>query len=170
MPEAVKGIDVIWLYRLLEEAGTTPAWKIAYQTENELTETRDADSTVTKDGPIRVPGGLETEGSGTSILAKNDPYVKKLREALRKGKKVEFWEIDKSSEGEGEDEGKFEAMYYQGYITEYSKTAGAEDLVEVSLSFGMEGEGQDGYATLTDDQAEVVQYAFRDTSVAPDGV
>lgn len=170
MPEAVKGIDVIWLYRLLEEAETTPAWKIAYQTENELTETRDADSTVTKDGQIRVPGGLETEGSGTSILAKKDPYVKKLRDALRQGKKVEFWEIDKSSEGEDTEAGKFEATYYQGYVTEYSKTAGAEDLVEVSLSFAMEGEGQDGFATLTEEQAEAVQYVFQDTTVAPEGV
>ena len=96
MAEAVKGIDIIWLYRILKDAQTEPAFKVAYQTENGLTETKDADATATKDGSIRLPGDLETEGSMTSILAKGDVYIKKLRQAMRKGDKVEFWEINKS--------------------------------------------------------------------------
>lgn len=170
MAEAVKGVDIIWLYRILEDAQTEPAFKVAYQTENGFSETRDADSTTTKDGPIRLPGDLETEGSMTSILSKGDAYIKKLRDAMRKGKKVEFWEINKAEEGTETDVGKYAGTYYQGYVTEYTRDTTAEDLVEVSISYGMEGEGQDGYCTLTDDQAEVVQYAFRDTIVAPEGV
>ncbi|NTR72527.1 phage major tail protein, TP901-1 family, partial [Enterococcus faecium] len=37
------------------------------------------------------------------------------------------------------------------------------DNVELSLSFAVNGVGQDGYATLTEDQAAVVQYTFKDT-------
>lgn len=167
MPEAVKGIDIIWLYRILKDAQTSPAFKVAFQTENGFSETRDADSLVTKDITIRLPGELETEGSMTSILAKGDEYIKKLRQAMRKGEKVEFWEINKSEEGTDTNVGKFAGTYYQGYVTEYTRDSAAEDLVEVSISYAMEGEGQDGFCTLTVDQAEVVQYAFRDTVVAP---
>lgn len=166
MAEAVKGIDIIWLYRILKDAQTETAFKVAFQTENGFSETRDADATATKDGSIRLPGELETEGSMTSILAKGDSYIKRLRDALRNGEKVEFWEINKAEEGLTENIGKFAGTYYQGYITEYTRDSNAEDLVEVSLSYGMEGTGQDGFCTLTEDQAEVVQYAFRDTVIA----
>ena len=258
---AVKGIDIIWLYRVLEDATSEAAFKIGYQMESELSESRDADLTITKDGGVRIPGALESEGSMTSVLASHDTYIKKLRQALRDGKLCEFWEINKAdSDGVAEvntftitvgastagnitvtlngvpktvslsagdttasavaakiratsfvgwlvsgsganvvftsvDEGvkttgtftggttgatatvtktvtgsastgKYAATYYQGYITEYSASQGAEDLVEVSLSYAMEGEGQDGYATLTDEQAQAVQYAFVDTTQA----
>lgn len=164
MAEAVKGIDIIWLYRILKDAATAPAFKVAYQTENGFSETRDADSVVTKDSSIRLPGELETEGSMTSILSKGDAYITKLRNAMRKGEKVEFWEINKAEEGLTTDVGKFAGTYYQGYVTEYTRDSNAEDLVEVSVSYAMEGEGQDGYCTLTEEQETVVQYAFRDTT------
>lgn len=164
MAEAQKGIDVIWLFRLIEDEGTENAFKIAFQTEGELTETRDADSLATKDGAIRIPGALETEGTMTAIYSKNDPNDKKLRQALRKGAKVGFWEIDSSEQGEGENSGKYAATYYEGYVTERSKSFGAEDASEVEYTYSMEGEGQDGFATLSEEIERVVQYVFKDTT------
>lgn len=255
---AVKGIDIIWLYRVLEDASAEAAFKVGYQMENEVSEARDADLTVTKDGGVRVPGSLETEGSMTSLYAVGDTYIKKLRTALREAKLCEFWEINKAdtdgtqevntytitagasssttvtvtlngvaktvavTTGDTIDQvaakirgtnfpgwtnggsgaiiiftatedgvkttgtytpgtsgttatvvktvtgvattGKYAATYYQGYITEYSASQNAEDMVEVSLSYAMEGEGQDGFATLTEAQAEAVQYVFTDTT------
>lgn len=163
---AVNGIDIIWLFRVLDNAGTEAAYRIAFQTEGELTETRDSDSVPTKDGILRVPGQLEVEGSFTAIFSRDDPNEKKLRDALRDGKKVEFWEIDSANEGTSTDAGKFEATYYQGYLTERSKSFNAEDHAEISYSYSMEGKGQDGYATLTAEQAEVVQYVFKDTTAS----
>lgn len=165
MAEAVKGINQILLFRVLSDAATKTGTKLAFQTEHEVTESKDSDSVATKDGSISIPGALETEISCTSILAKEDVMIKSLRDAMRANKLVEIWDIDKTAEGVA---GKFPATYYQGYVTEYSKTPGAEDLVEVSLSFAINGEGQDGEATLTDEQAEVVQYVFKDTTVAPE--
>ena len=58
---------------------------------------------------------------------------------------------------------KFKAKYFQGYLTEIDKTSNAEDNVELSLTFGLEGKGVDGYATVTAEQQEVAAYVFADT-------
>ena len=162
MTEAVLGINQILLYRILSEAGTLAASKLAFQTEHEVTESKDMDSVATKDGNIGVPGQLETEISCTSILAVGDTMVKKLRDAMRNNELVEVWDIDKTAEPVAS---KYPATYYQGYITEYSKSAGAEDTVEISFSFAPNGVGVDGQATLTVEQAAVVQYVFSDTTI-----
>ena len=39
----------------------------------------------------------------------------------------------------------------------------AEDMAEVSLTFGIIGAGVDGYATVTEEQQEAAAYAFADT-------
>lgn len=167
MAEAVQGIDVILLFRLLKDAGTATGAKLAFQTEHEVSETRDSDSLATKDGAIVTPQALETEISCTSIMAKDDEMVKMLRDAQRNGETVEIWEIDRSQPESGVSTNKYKATYYQGKVTEWTKNPTAEDALELSLTFAVEGEGQDGYATLTADQATVVQYAFQDTVAKP---
>jgi len=162
MSEAVLGINQILLYRILSEAGTAAASKLAFQTEHETTESKDVETVATKDGNITVPGQLETEISCTSILAVGDTMITKLRDAMRDNELVEVWDIDKTTELTG----KYAATYYQGYITEYSKSAGTEDSVEVSFTFVPNGHGVDGQATLTEEQAAVVQYVFKDTTIA----
>lgn len=169
--EAVQGIDIILLFRILKDATKNPATKLAFQTEHELTESSDSDSTATKDGPINSSGKSETEISCTSILARGDEMVKKLRQARRDGDTIEIWEIDVKDKDE---EGKYGSTYFRGKISEYGKKPAAEGLTEVSLSFKIDGEGQDGRATLTADQEEVVQYQFKDTTmdtapVVPEG-
>ena len=81
-----------------------------------------------------------------------------------------MWEIDKAEKGTGENAGKFKAKYAQAYLTSFGQSAGAEESGELSLEFGVFGRQQKGYATLTDEQAEVVQYVFTDTVQAtPEG-
>ncbi|TCI75503.1 phage major tail protein, TP901-1 family, partial [Exiguobacterium sp. IPBC4] len=41
--------------------------------------------------------------------------------------------------------------------------AKAEESVELELAFAINGVGQDGYASLTKEQLDVIQYAFSDT-------
>jgi TP901-1 family phage major tail protein len=161
--EALKGIDVILLYRLLSKATEEAAWKMAFQTEHENGLSRDTDSTITKDGPVQTLSSPEYDFSATSIVAKGDTHVDEMKKALLNGEVIEIWEINKAEKGTGEESGKYKATYYQGYVSEFTPSAGAEDSVELSLSFAINGVGQDGFATLTDDQAEVVQYAFKDT-------
>lgn len=160
---AVQGIDVILLFRILKEATENPATKLAFQTEHELTESSDAESTATKDGPVNGNGTSETEISCTSILARNDEMVKKLRQARRDGDIIEVWEVDVKDK---DTQGKYGATYFRGKVSEFSKKLAAEGLTEVSLTLKIDGEGQDGRATLTADQEEVVQYQFEDTTIA----
>ena len=65
--------------------------------------------------------------------------------------------------GESENVGKYAAKYFQGYVTEYELTSSAEDHAEAALTFGLEGTGADGYATLTEEQQEIASYVFADT-------
>lgn len=170
MAEAVQGIDTILLFRLITDEKTKSAAKLAFQTEHEITESRDSDSLATKDGAIVTPQALETELTCTSILAKSDELVKELRDAQRDYTKVEIWEIDRSQfddDSKPVADRKYQATYYQGYVTEYSKSPSAEDALEISLTFAIEGEGQDGFATLTAAQQNVAQYVFRDTTPLP---
>ena len=58
----------------------------------------------------------------------------------------------------------FKGKYFQGYVTELEKTSNAEDMVEVSLTFGVNGTGEKGDVTVTAAQQEVAAYVFTDTT------
>lgn len=165
--EALMGKNTVLLFRLLKEQGTQSAVKLAFQTEHELTESRDTDTTATKDGNIVTPSSLETSLDCTSILAKGDETADKLRQALRDYEKIEIWEVDLSVKGNGGNSEKYKAMYYQGYVSEWSKSPSAEDSIELSLTFTIEGVGQSGFVTLTPEQENVVKYVFKDVTPTP---
>ena len=65
--------------------------------------------------------------------------------------------------------GKYPAKYRQGYLTELSKAANAEDEVEISGTFATNMKAQSGEATFSFDQMEAVQYQFRDTIKVTEG-
>lgn len=162
MLTAKKGIDSILLFRILKEQKKKAAAKLAFQTEHSSEKSRDTNSSQTKDGVLKTVGGLEVTFSATSIMAENDPLVAELEQAMDNGELVEIWEIEKGAAKVAE---KYPATYYQGYITSFNKTKNAEDLVELEMEFGINGAGAAGNATLTDEQAQVVQYVFEDTTV-----
>ena len=163
MAEAIRGINRILLMRPHSLRGTETAGRMAFQTSHEKSSSRDANSTITKDGNINSLSEVVVEYSLSTIMARGDEVRAKLEEAYLKGELVEFWDIDRTEAGAG---GRFPATYYQGYITEWSESAGAEDSVEISISTAINGAGVVGQATLSDDQANVVQYDFSDTIVA----
>lgn len=161
--ETAKGIDRILLFRPISKQGTDSASKLAFQTEHEVSKSRDVDSYATKDGYRQSLGELETEISVTSILAQGDTFADEMEQAFDDGEIIEIWDIDRADEGV---EGKFKATYYQAYATDFSQSPNAEDDIEMSIDFSVNGKGQKGEATLTEEQADVVQYAFQDTTAA----
>lgn len=161
MPVAKKGIDSILLFRLLSDASKADGAKLAFQTEHSTEKSRDTNSVKTKDGVLQSVGGIEVSITATTIMAEDDELVAKLETAMDKGELVEVWEIEKNAKKKGD---KFEAVYYQGYLTSFKKTKNAEDLIELELEFAVNGTGVKGYATLNTSQAEVVQYEFADTT------
>lgn len=161
---AIQGKRIIYLYRILKDVATDDATALAFTTENERTKSRDADTTETKDGPIRTPGALETEITTTAIFSsESDEMITKLEKAVDDSEKVEIWEVNLDKPGTSDNVGKFAAKYFQGYVTEFGSTSSAEDHAEASLTFGIEGTGADGYATVSDEQQELAAYAFADT-------
>ncbi|VTS49124.1 major tail protein [Streptococcus dysgalactiae subsp. equisimilis] len=161
--EAKQGIHAILLFRLLKEASSEKAAKLAFQTEHEVGKSRDVDGQKTKDGIIQSVGALEYDFKATSILAKGDKLAAKLEEAMEKGELVEIWDID--SEKPDEDQsGKYPATYYQGYISSFSAKKNAEENIEIEMEFAINGVGQKGFATLTEEQKAAVQYKFKDTT------
>lgn len=161
--EAVSGKRIVYLYRILNKAANTAGAALAFTTENSKTKSRDADSTETKDGAIRTPGATEVEITATSILAKGDTLIEELEEAMDAGEIVEVWEAN-LDEPAGDGANKFKGAYYQGYLTEFEKTSNAEDFVECSLTFGINGTGVKGDVTVSAEQQEIAAYVFTDTT------
>ena len=161
--EAVHGKKLVYLYRILDEAATVDGAALAFTTENERTKSKDSDSTATKDGPVLTPGEVEQEITATSLLAVGDTLVDRLEDALDNNKIVEVWEAN-LAEPVGESGNKFKGRYMQGYLTEVAIASSAEDYVEVSLTFGINGSGVKGDVTVSAEQQEIAAYVFADTA------
>lgn len=158
--EAVAGKKLVYLYRIKSKAATADGVALAFTTENERTKSKDSDSVVTKDGAIRVPGASEVEITATSLLAKGDTFIDELEDAMDNDEIIEIWEANLD---ETAGENKFKGMYFQGYLTEISKASNAEDHVEVSLTFAVNGNGKRGEVTVSAEQQEIANYVFTDT-------
>lgn len=161
--EAVQGKKLVYLYRVKDEAANTDAVAMAFVTENTRTKSKDADSTATKDGAIRTPGASEVEITATSILAKGDKLIAKLEDAMDNDKLIEIWEAN-LDEPAAEGENKFAGRYYQGYLTELELSSNAEDFVEASTTFAVNGSGAKGDVTVSVEQQEMAAYVFADTA------
>ena len=157
---AKQGKDIILLYRLLSKATKEAAWKLAFQTEHSNEKTRDYNTTATKDGTIGSLAAIEYSLSATSIAANGDPHLDEMDKAFDDGEIIEVWEIDKAEKAS---DGKYKAKYLRAYLTSFSYEPNSEDALELSLEFGVFGKPQKGNATLTEEQANVVQYVFKDT-------
>lgn len=161
--EAVAGKKIVYLFRILSKASTTDGVTLAFTTENSRTKSKDADSTVTKDGSIRTPGEAEVEISATSILSKGDTLIADFEAAMDNDEIVEIWEANLEEPAES-GANKFKGAYYQGYLTEIEVSSNAEDFVEVSLTFGINGNGVSGDVTVSTEQQEIAAYVFKDTT------
>lgn len=162
MAGAIQGSKIIYLYRLLEEQSTEDAFRLAFVTEDSISYSKDADSTVTKDGTIRTPSAVEIEKPVTCILSQGDTAIDKLKGAMLNDKVVELWEANLAEPVTGQTN-KFKGTYFQGYITSYEKTSNAEDMVEIQMTIGVNGKGADGNVTVDTSQQEDASYVFTDT-------
>lgn len=159
---AVMGVELILLFRDLEEAKTKPATKMALQTEHSVEGSRDSDTTATKDGGVTSSGDVEEEISITTLMARNDPTADFVEEAFYENRTIEVWEIDRGAKNE---QGLFKAQYRQGKVTDYARTGSAEDAAEIEFTFKTNGKRQKGYTPLSEEQEEIMQYVFRDTDI-----
>ena len=110
--------------------------------------------TLTSDAaPVSGKTYYTRTGSGTS----ESPYVYTPVATPSSSSMDSYYEKESTANG------KFKGRYFQGYLTELSKTSSAEDMVEVSLTFGINGNGQKGDVTVTAEQQDAAGYVFTDT-------
>lgn len=158
---AVAGKKIVYLFRANANAATDDGVKLAYVTENGRTKSKDADSTATKDGSIRAPGAMEQEITATTLLKKGDTQIEAMEGYIDNDTLLDIWEAN--LEEAGASTGKYKGRYFQGYLTELEKSSNAEDMVEISLTFGINGTGATGDVTVSSSQAEEAEYAFIDS-------
>ena len=162
------GKNKILLFRELANQDKEAA-KLSFQTAHTFEFTRDAEAVITKDGTIRQLSELESSVTGIeAIQAKDDPVATMLLDAVLEGNKLELWEVTVDEDLVDAD-GKYPAIYCQGYLTSWSTDNGTEDEATYSGDFAIELVPQFGFATLTEEQQDAVQYMFVDTTAVPDG-
>lgn len=144
--DTVSAIDKVFLFRIEDESGD--AWKVAFQTDIETSESRDYDATPHKDGMHQTPGAYEGSHSLSAFLAKDDEYVKKLKQQIRarNPKKLEVWEIDRSDLDSAE---ALPGEYSLDVITDVTVTSGSEGSVEVSVETSVVDTIIDGTVNVT---------------------
>lgn len=156
----VQGKQLILLMRVYGE--TAAATLLALEKEHSLSISKDASSTATKEGNLRVPGQAEVEISASSVLPVGDASTKALRAAMNSDKLIELWRANLAEKGEAEK--TYKGTYFQGYLTSYEESAPADGQVDVSLTFGINGIGVDGDVTVPDELVEEALYAFKDST------
>lgn len=161
---ALQGIAVVWMYRVAKDETKEAAWGLAYTTENGYSKSKDSDSTATKDGAVVTPSGGETTANATTLYKIGDKNIDKMEDAFDKNELMQLWRINTKEKGEGADADKFKAKYFEGYLTSFEETDTAEDNVEYSLEFGLNGNGVNGYATFDLENATAEAYKFKDTA------
>lgn len=163
----LQGKNKILLFRNLKETDKVAA-KLSFQTGHSFSLSRDGDSIATKDGSIVKLGDLEGEVSSIeAVQAKDDPVAKMLLDSVIDGDKIEIWEVTVDDELKADD--KYPAIYAQGYLTSWETESPVEDEASYSGDFIVELAPQFGMATLTEEQQEAVQYAFRDVTAIAEG-
>lgn len=161
--EPVQGKQLVYLYRVLTDEATDDATAIAFTTENTRTKSKDAETTVTKDGTIRTPGASEVEITSTSLFAAGDPLPARLEDAMDNDEIIEIWEAN-LAEPVGDNSNKFKGRYFQGYLTEFELSSSAEEAVEYSTTFAINGAGVAGEVTVDAAQQAIADYVFKDTA------
>ena len=157
-----QGSKFVILYRRLDKAATEDAKGMALETDSELSKTRSTERLNTKAGSYVTPSVVEVSGSASSFFAQGDTAIRELEDSIYSPIPTEFWFIDQNIQNE---DGKFEAEYFQGFVTDFTKTGATEGALSASLSYELSAplEPARGWATLTREQAAVVNYVFRDT-------
>lgn len=158
----IRGRDKVLFFRLLQDAAKGAAARLALQVEHEWKYERDNEPVQTKDGAIVQGGGLEVTLEVNAISTR-DELNKMLWESVKKGLKVEVWEVDLASATEGE-ANTYSALYAQGNLNEWTIPANVEELEELSTTMAIDGQPISGKVTLTEQEVKEIEavYEFTD--------
>ncbi|MEX2805038.1 phage major tail protein, TP901-1 family [Streptococcus sp. H31] len=163
MAEVISGKNLILFFRKYDNRATEDASKLRFQTEHSISLENETEGTITKDGNINTISDGENTISITSLAYIDDTETietwRELRKYFKQKALVEVWQIDTAS-ATGD---QYDAEYYQGYFSSFELSAPADDKVELSFEFAINGNGAEGTDVLTDEQKQAVaavQYEY----------
>lgn len=159
---------VLLFRRLADKTKSVAGTKLVFQVDHTFTYNRELDRIQTKDGVIVKVGGLEAEVPIEALQSKEDPTAEMLKQSVLKGEKLELWEVT-IDEDLKDEEGRYPAVYAQGYLDSWEIGANVEDESTVSSNFIVEMVPQEGFTALSADQEAAVQYAFVEAVATPPG-
>lgn len=159
------GVKSLVFFREFDKRGSVKGKKIAFQTENELSEKSKTDSEETKDGSLLKSKGLDSEISCTSYVeGGGSADYKEITEALRNQKLMEIWIVDVDiAQGTGE----YNTQYFRGVLSEKKDKAQAEGYVEMEITFTIQGKGKFGHIDVSSFIEGSTEYEFTDLEVVP---
>lgn len=163
----IKGKDKILFFRLFKDSAKKDAARLALQIEHEWKYERDNESRKTKDGALVQEGGLEVSIEVNAISTR-DELNKMLWESVKKGLKLEVWEVDLSSAVDGQTN-TYTALYAQGNLNEWTIPANVEELEEISTTMMIDGQPISGQVTLTEEEAKEVEAVYEFTDLKAKG-
>lgn len=155
----MNGAEVLAFTRRLADQATQAAERLKFQTEHTYNSEKETSSTVTKEGTINSVTDGETTVSLVSVAHREDnavPVWKKMKQWFKDKELIELWLVDTKAQKAG----KFDADYFQGYITSFEMSAPSDDKVEVSMEIAVNGQGVEGQTTLTAEQYTVAQKLY----------
>lgn len=156
----VQGKNLILAARNLKDEKTASGLKLALQVEHSLKLENNVETKSTKDGSVPISATTKYTMDVKGLLS-NNPTNAMLKEAVKNGDTVEFWEIDISAPT-ATGTNKYKAQYFRAKLKSWENPAPSEGFVEFSTQAEIEGIPQVGEVTLSAEQVAQVNYAFRD--------
>lgn len=168
MATAINGKDLLAFFRRFADKTKVDARRNRFQTEHTVSSEKETNSTTTKDGNLNSIADGESTAEFTSIAYREDSQDvielwKDMRKWFRDNELVEFWQVDLGSKRNEGGKDIFDVDYYQGHFTSFELSAPADDLVELSFEFAIDGRGvEDHTDTLTSEQLAAIQSGMYD--------
>lgn len=160
--ELIKGKNLLVFFRERSKHATEDGAKLRFQTEHSVAMSMENEAIITKDGVINNISEGENTADITSLAYVDDDATMTTWETLfdcyKRGVLMEMWEVDVTKVTP--ENLNIKPYYYQGYFTEFEKSAPADGQVELSYSFAINGVGVKGDDVLSLAQVDAVKNAL----------
>lgn len=164
MAKVLKGVKTLLFARKHADAATKEMQLVPYQTGLTFDPSRDSDSTATKSGSVSTASSVETDLE-VNFLNNTSEVSDILLQALLDGTDMDMEIVHADRKN---DDGKYEAWYMQGHVSEDSNDNDADDSSTRDVSFAVDGTPKHGWTTFTPDQQADVDYLFKGLTAVTD--
>jgi|SRR5699024_455166 len=165
--QMLQGKNKILLFR--KYGDSSEGVRLAFQIGHTFSYSRELNKITTKDGVVIKVGELDSEVPISAIQSKKDPLFSTLQSCMISGHKVEMWEVTVDEDVKNE-EGKYPAVYAQGYLDSWDLPAEVEDEAQIDSTLQVEYEPQFGFTSLSKEQELAIQYAFIEVNEQPKNI